>query len=249
MAKTATRRSAATGRRDRNAPRRKPARGRKPAGGKAARYWSSRVTKESDALDLEGGVFRLKNPKRIAASLKRSAEESRRRKGGTLRLRALDPRLLYQPRRQEAAASRRRTLERAKSGTAPAVRRSSRASRQPESRFSQIFQTGRRPRARSAGLDQERRPMPPPGSGWRPSISAQRAALQHFLSGSGIRSGTIEAVPLGEFALAPLQPLLRFPDAVSPPRDGRRNRVRQPGRFLRHDPHPFSLSGHNHGGN
>jgi hypothetical protein len=50
-------------------------RGRKPARGKAARYWSARVTKKSDALDLEGGVFSLRDPKRIAASLKRSADK------------------------------------------------------------------------------------------------------------------------------------------------------------------------------
>ena len=83
MAKTATRRSATTRRRtaaQKSAPRRKPARGRRPARGTAARYWSGRVTRESDALDLEGGVFGLKDPKRIAASLKRSAEKSRRRK-------------------------------------------------------------------------------------------------------------------------------------------------------------------------
>jgi Protein of unknown function (DUF3175) len=49
------------------------------------RRWSQRVTEESDALDLEGGVFRLKDPKRIAASLKRSAERSRRRKSDPFR--------------------------------------------------------------------------------------------------------------------------------------------------------------------
>jgi len=44
------------------------------------RYWSTNVTKESDALDLEEGVFAWKNPQRIALSLKHSAESSRRRK-------------------------------------------------------------------------------------------------------------------------------------------------------------------------
>lgn len=34
----------------------------------------------SNALDLEPGVFKLKTPKRIAESLKRSAEMSKRRK-------------------------------------------------------------------------------------------------------------------------------------------------------------------------
>lgn len=47
--------------------------------------WSQRVTKESDALDLKRGVFKLTSPKRIAASLKRSAEHSTRRKTGAYR--------------------------------------------------------------------------------------------------------------------------------------------------------------------
>jgi hypothetical protein len=47
--------------------------------------WSQKVTKESDALDLKRGVFTLRDPKRIAASLKRSAERSSRRKAGAYR--------------------------------------------------------------------------------------------------------------------------------------------------------------------
>jgi Protein of unknown function (DUF3175) len=43
--------------------------------------WSARVTKRSDALDLESNVFKEKDPHRIAMSLKRSAERSKRRKG------------------------------------------------------------------------------------------------------------------------------------------------------------------------
>ncbi len=42
--------------------------------------WSQRVTQQSNALDLEPGVFTLKDPRRIALSLKRSAEQSNRRK-------------------------------------------------------------------------------------------------------------------------------------------------------------------------
>jgi hypothetical protein len=34
----------------------------------------------SDALDIESGAFRLRGAEQIAASLKRSAERSRRRK-------------------------------------------------------------------------------------------------------------------------------------------------------------------------
>lgn len=44
------------------------------------RRWSQRVTEESNALDLDPGVFTLGDPKAIARSLKRSAERSHRRK-------------------------------------------------------------------------------------------------------------------------------------------------------------------------
>lgn len=42
--------------------------------------WSDAVTKGSNALDLEQGVFTWKDPRKIAQSLKRSAEISTRRK-------------------------------------------------------------------------------------------------------------------------------------------------------------------------
>ncbi len=45
-------------------------------------YWSARVTQKSDALDVAKRVFTWRDPKRIARSLKRSAERSRRRKAG-----------------------------------------------------------------------------------------------------------------------------------------------------------------------
>ena len=43
--------------------------------------WSGYVTKHSFALDLEEGVFTWDDPKKIAESLKKSAEASARRKG------------------------------------------------------------------------------------------------------------------------------------------------------------------------
>jgi hypothetical protein len=43
------------------------------------------VTEHSDALTLDKGVFTSGDPKRIAASLKRSAERSRRRKASPFR--------------------------------------------------------------------------------------------------------------------------------------------------------------------
>jgi len=59
---------------------------RKSAAKKASpKRWSQRVTEQSDALDLEQGVFTLTDPKKIAASLKRSAEHSSRRKAGAYR--------------------------------------------------------------------------------------------------------------------------------------------------------------------
>ncbi|MBR0860113.1 DUF3175 domain-containing protein [Bradyrhizobium liaoningense] len=51
----------------------------------APKRWSQRVTKQSDALDLKQGVFKLTSAKKIAASLKRSAEHSSRRKAGAYR--------------------------------------------------------------------------------------------------------------------------------------------------------------------
>ena len=81
--------------RRKSAASRRPARSRSKTAAKAGRKiaatrpsskrWSQRVTKESDALDLKRGVFTLRDPKRIAASLKRSAERSSRRKAGAYR--------------------------------------------------------------------------------------------------------------------------------------------------------------------
>ena len=51
----------------------------------APEKWSAKVTRESAALDLEEGVFTWKDPKRIARSLKRSAEASTRRKAPPFR--------------------------------------------------------------------------------------------------------------------------------------------------------------------
>jgi hypothetical protein len=52
---------------------------------KPPKRWSQEVTEHSDALDLEKGVFTLKDPKKIALSLKRSAETSTRRKSDPFR--------------------------------------------------------------------------------------------------------------------------------------------------------------------
>jgi hypothetical protein len=51
----------------------------------ARKYWSKKVTQESNALDLERAVFAKDDPKAIARSLKRSAERSKRRKSSPYR--------------------------------------------------------------------------------------------------------------------------------------------------------------------
>ena len=52
---------------------------------KKSQYWSADVSRKSDALDLEKGVFTRDDPKAIAESLKRSAEASKRRKSSPFR--------------------------------------------------------------------------------------------------------------------------------------------------------------------
>jgi hypothetical protein len=85
-------------------------------GGKARGHssrWSGKVTRTSDALDLEPDVFKGDNPKAIARSLKRSAESSKRRKSGPFRS-AMSMLTFYINRAgKNLPASQRRTLERA----------------------------------------------------------------------------------------------------------------------------------------
>lgn len=47
--------------------------------------WSQKVTKSSDSLDLEQGIFAQEDPREIARSLKKSAEDSERRKSAPYR--------------------------------------------------------------------------------------------------------------------------------------------------------------------
>ena len=78
------------------------------------RKWSGRVTRESNALDLERGVFTANDQKEIAASLKRSAERSKRRKSDPYRS-AMSMLTFYINRAgKELPANRKRILERAK---------------------------------------------------------------------------------------------------------------------------------------
>src|SRR5215475_5301336 len=81
---------------------------------KTGRRWSQRVTERSNALDLQRGVFTLTDPKRIAASLKRSAERSRRRRSDPYRS-AMSMLTFYLNRAGKALPSaRKKVLQRAK---------------------------------------------------------------------------------------------------------------------------------------
>jgi len=100
--------------------------------------WSQRVTRESDALDLKRGVFKLTSAKKIAASLKRSAERSRRRKATPYRS-ALSMLTFYINRGGKNLSARRKSkLERAKDelrrlfGKSPAQAKPKRTSRAAE---------------------------------------------------------------------------------------------------------------------
>lgn len=77
-------------------------------------YWSGRVTRESNALDLEDGVFTFDDPRKIALSLKRSADESARRKTDPFRS-AMSMLNFYINRAgKNLPASRRKVLDKAK---------------------------------------------------------------------------------------------------------------------------------------
>lgn len=92
-------------------PRRRPA---KRAGRGGGKRWSQRVTRESDALDLESGVFAKRDPRAIARSLKRSAEQSRRRKARSYNSAMSMLTFFINRAGRQLSAARRRRLEAAK---------------------------------------------------------------------------------------------------------------------------------------
>jgi hypothetical protein len=76
--------------------------------------WSATVTKHSNALDFEPRVFRSHSPRKIALSLKRSAEHSKRRKAGPYQS-AMSMLNFYINRAgKNLPKTRKQTLERAK---------------------------------------------------------------------------------------------------------------------------------------
>ena len=83
---------------------------RKSAAKPSPKRWSQRVTQESDALDLRHDVFKLTDPKKIAASLKRSAAAQFAPQDQRVSIRALDVDVLYQPCRQDAGETAARAI-------------------------------------------------------------------------------------------------------------------------------------------
>jgi len=80
----------------------------------STRKWSAEVTRTSHALALDADVFTWDSPKRIAASLKRSAEHSRARKSKPYRS-AMSMLTFYINRAGKGlSATRKKTLEAAK---------------------------------------------------------------------------------------------------------------------------------------
>ena len=94
--------------------RRKPAikSSRKPATGR--RKWSADVTEHSNALDLEKGIFTSDDPEKIARSLEKSAEESRRKKGSSRQSAASMLSFYINRAGKNLPASKKKTLNKAK---------------------------------------------------------------------------------------------------------------------------------------
>jgi hypothetical protein len=84
-----------------------------------------RVMETSNALDLERNVFNRTDPRRIARSLKRSADRSRRRKADPFRS-AMSMLNFYINRAGRNLSARRRVLERPKDELRRAYGRASR---------------------------------------------------------------------------------------------------------------------------
>jgi hypothetical protein len=79
-----------------------------------AKKWSQSVSDHSNAMDLSPDVFTLDDPKKIAASLKRSAERSHRRKSAPFRS-AMSMLTFYVNRAgSKLPAKRKRVLDQAK---------------------------------------------------------------------------------------------------------------------------------------
>jgi hypothetical protein len=81
---------------------------------KIIRKWSAKVTETSDAMDLQEGVFKGNDPKKIAQSIKRSSSKSHRKKGTPYQS-AMSMLTFYENRGgKNLSASKRKVLDKAK---------------------------------------------------------------------------------------------------------------------------------------
>ena len=79
------------------------------------RRWSAKVTETSDALDLKDNTFKSRSARRIATSLKHSAEHRRRRKAGPFQSAMSMLNFYINRASKNLPASRKKVLEAAKS--------------------------------------------------------------------------------------------------------------------------------------
>jgi hypothetical protein len=91
-----------------------PSRPSRTAPRSRGKKWSQHVTQTSDALDLEVNVFKLRSPKAVAVSLKRSALRSRRRKASPYQSAVSMLNFYINRAGKGLSPSQRRVLERAK---------------------------------------------------------------------------------------------------------------------------------------
>jgi hypothetical protein len=81
---------------------------------RTTKKWSAQVTETSDALDIKENIFDSRDPAKIAASLKHSAERSKRKKSGPFRS-AMSMLTFYINRAgKNLSASQKKVLEKAK---------------------------------------------------------------------------------------------------------------------------------------
>ena len=80
----------------------------------ATKKWSKKVTEHSDAMDLKKDVFKQKDPKKIAESVKRSAEKSKRRKADPFQSAMSIINFYEKKKKKNLSASQKKVLDKSK---------------------------------------------------------------------------------------------------------------------------------------
>ena len=87
---------------------------KKPSKKATAKKWSKHVNETSNALDLEPNIFKSGSAKKIAASLKASAEKSKRKKAGPFQSAMIMLNFYENRGGKDLSAQRKKVLENAK---------------------------------------------------------------------------------------------------------------------------------------